>query len=156
MTDIEARVRALEDRLSIIEVEATYARSFDERDGVTWSSLFTSDGIYQSRPIGDDPPVTFVQGTENLREYCSTAPFVGIHMLHLPQLAIDGDHVRARLHLEFHGTFLEEPGRPDRTVRGFYDVAYERVDGRWLIAHRITSAYSREQRTLLGYQGPAL
>src|SRR5690606_33672957 len=53
MTSIEERLRAVEDRLALIELEALYARSFDEHDGETWSGLFASDGVYQSRPQGD-------------------------------------------------------------------------------------------------------
>ncbi|WP_186629747.1 nuclear transport factor 2 family protein [Rhodococcus sp. BP22] len=149
--DIEQRVEALEARLNIIELEATYARSFDEHDGERWSSLFTADGIYQSRPVGDEAPVTFVQGTTALNEYCSGVPFEGIHMLHLPQLAIDGDRATARIHLDFHGSWRNSADAPRLTMHGYYDVAYRRVDGHWRIAHRVTTAFSREFRTVLGY-----
>lgn len=155
--DIESRLRSLEDRLEIIELEATYARTFDEHDGQGWSALFTPDGIYQSRPMGDAPPVTFVQGTEALRSYCAQAPFDGIHFLHLPQLSIDGDTAQARVHLEFHGSFGRDAGAPRLAMHGFYDIRYRRLHGRWLIAHRITTAFSREQSTVLGYPtAPAL
>lgn len=154
-TDIEQRVRQLEDRLELIDLEATYARSFDEHDGETWSGLFTHDGVYQSRPVGDAPPVTFVQGRAALAAFCRDAPFHGIHFLHLPQLRFDGDRATARVHLEFHGDHPNDPGTPRVAMRGFYDVAYRRLDGRWLIAHRITSAFGREQSTVLGYPGPA-
>ena len=148
---IEQRLRALEDRLEIIDLEATYARSFDERDGATWSGLFTEDGVYQSRPVGDAPPVTFVQGRAALHAFCRDAPFAGIHFLHLPQLVFDGDAATARIHLEFHGDYAEDAGAPRLSMRGFYDVAYRRLDGRWLIAHRVTTAFNREQTTVLGY-----
>lgn len=150
-SSIEQRLRAVEDRLEIIELEAEYARSFDEHDGAGWSSLFTFDGVYQSRPIGDAPPVTFVQGRAALHGYCRDAPFAGIHFLHLPQLSFDGDHATARIHLEFHGDFAEDAGAPRLAMRGYYDVAYRRVDDQWLIAHRVTTAFSREQNTVLGY-----
>lgn len=154
---VEERLQALEDRLDIIELEAAYARTFDEHDGDGWSALFTPDGIYQSRPVENAPPVTFVQGTEALRAFCAQAPFDGIHFLHLPQLTFDGDTARARVHLEFHGSYGQDAGAPRLALHGFYDVAYRRVDGRWLIAHRVTSAFSREQSTVLGYpKGPAL
>ena len=156
MTEIEQRLLAVEDRLALIELEALYARAFDERDGDTWSALFTPDGIYQSRPDSDAPPATFVQGTEALRDYCTHAPFGGIHMMHLPQLDLAGDRAKARVHLEFHGSFTSEPGSPRRKVVGFYDVAYSRTDAGWKIAHRVTTAYSREQDTVVGYLGPAL
>ncbi|MEU4014709.1 nuclear transport factor 2 family protein [Microbacterium sp. NPDC028030] len=148
---IEQRLQALEDRLEIIDLEASYARSFDERDGDAWCSLFTEDGIYQSRPIGEAAPVTFVQGRAALRAFCSDAAFAGIHFLHLPQLMLDGDTATARIHLEFHGDYAEDAGAPRLAMRGFYDVSYRRVDGRWRIAHRVTSAFSREQSTVLGY-----
>lgn len=148
---IEERLRALEDRLEIIELEATYARSFDEHDGATWSSLFTADGVYQSRAVGDAPPLTFVQGRAALDAFCTGAPFAGIHFLHLPQLAFDGDRATARIHLEFHGDYSDDAGAPRLAMRGFYDVSYRLVEGRWLIAHRVTSAFNREQTTVLGY-----
>lgn len=148
---IEQRLQAVEDRLEIIELEAAYARSFDERDGATWSGLFTQDGIYQSRPVGDAPPVTFVQGRPALHAFCTDAPFSGIHFLHLPQLVLAGDEATARIHLEFHGDFAGDAGAPRLAMRGFYDVSYRREDGRWLIAHRVTTAFSRTQNTVLGY-----
>lgn len=154
--DIERRLRLLEDRLELIDLEATYARSFDERDGAAWSALFTDDGVYQSRPVGDAPPVTFVQGRAALEAFCRDAPFSGIHFLHLPQLRFDGDRATARVHLEFHGDHPADPGAPRVAMLGYYDVAYRRVDGRWRIAHRVTTAFGREQTTVLGYPPAAV
>ena len=156
MSDIERRLQALEDRIAIMELEATYARAFDEHDGERWSALFTADGIYQSRPEGDAPPVTFVQGTAALRDYCTDAPFTGLHLMHLPQLSIEGDAATARIHLEFHGSFAAEPGAPRRSMQGYYDVRYRRVAGAWRIAHRVTTAFARTQDTVIGYPPPAL
>jgi hypothetical protein len=148
---IDQRVQALEDRLAIIELEATYARSFDERDGSTWSGLFTEDGVYQSRPVGEAQPLTFVQGRPALHSFCTDAPFAGIHFLHLPQLVLTDDQATARIHLEFHGDFVGDAGAPRLSMRGFYDVSYRREDGRWLIAHRMTTAFARTQEAVLGY-----
>lgn len=150
-SNTEQRLRALEDRLEIIELEASYARSFDEHDGAGWSALFTEDGVYQSRPVGDAAPVTFVQGSAALEEYCREAPFDGIHLLHLPQLSIQGDTATARIHLQFHGSWGTDAGAPRLSMQGYYDVAYRRVEGHWRIAHRVTTAFSREQHTVLGY-----
>ncbi|WP_264674920.1 nuclear transport factor 2 family protein [Microbacterium sp. YJN-G] len=72
-------------------------------------------------------------------------------MLHLPQLRVDGDRATARIHLQFHGDWAQAPGGLRLQMQGYYDVAYRRVDGRWLIAHRVTTAFGREQRTVLGY-----
>ena len=149
--DLEQRLQAVEDRLAIIELEGAYARSFDDHDGDAWAQLFTPDGVYQSRVLpGATGPVTHVQGTEALRRFCSDAPFAGIHFLHLPQLTLTGDTATARVHLEFHGAY-SDPGAPLTRLVGYYDVAYERHDGRWLIARRVTTAFARETRATFGY-----
>src|SRR5688500_796701 len=132
MSDIDDRLRAVEDRLAIIELEGTYARSFDDRDGDTWSSLFTPDGVYQARGLDKNTKGTYVEGADNLRRFCSEAPFTGIHFLHLPQLTLDGDRATSRIHLEFYGSFADEGASFSKTI-GYYDVAYQRGDGRWLI-----------------------
>ena len=151
MDDVEDRLRAVEDRLALIELEAMYARSFDDHDGDTWCALFTPDGVYQSRSPEGTPPTTFVQGTEALRRYCTEAPFVGLHLFHLPQLSIALDHATGRLHLEYYGSFHQDEGSPYMKMAGYYDVAYTRQEGTWRIAHRTTTAFAREARTLLGY-----
>jgi len=152
MADIEARLRAVEDRLEIMELEAVYARSFDDHDGDTWSSLFTADGIYQSRPEGDGPPEMFVQGTDALRTFCTEAPFVGIHCFHLPQLTFQGDEATGRIHLEYYGHWREDPGAPYTKMVGYYDVAYRREGGRWRIARRVTTAFARQREAVFGYR----
>ena len=151
MNSIEQRLLTLEDKLAVIELEGAYARAYDEHDGNTWSSLFTSDGIYQSRQLGDEPPQTFVQGTEALRQFCIEAPFEGIHLMHLPQITFDGDTATSRIHLEFHGSFPDDPDAPRMHLIGYYDVAYQRVAGNWLISRRVTTAYSRAPDGLFGY-----
>jgi hypothetical protein len=151
MADLEERLRAVEDRLAIIELEGTYARTFDDHDGDAWAALFTPDGIYQSRVL-DDPGdrATYVQGTEQLRRFCADAPFAGIHFLHLPQLTLGGDTATGRIHLEFHGSYTGS-GAPRTKLVGYYDVAYERGGGRWLIARRVTTAFARESHATFGY-----
>lgn len=139
--DLATRLLAVEDRLAIIELEGAYARAFDCRDGQAWSSLFVEDGIYQAR---DATPThgNFVQGREALADFCTNAPFDGIHLLHLPQVTIDGDVATARIHLEFVGRF-HAAGEPTMRMVGYYDVRYARMKSGWRIAHRITSTMSR-------------
>ncbi len=151
--DLEARLRAAEDRLAIIELEGAYARTYDDHDGDAWAALFTPDGIYQSRVLPDGGgrgPVSFVQGTEELRRFCTDAPFAGLHMLHLPQITLDGDRATARVHLEFHGAY-DGDGGPLTKLVGYYDVAYERHGDRWLITRRVTTSFARETRATFGY-----
>lgn len=133
----EARLQAIEDRLALLELEGAYARTFDSRDGDAWAALFTEDGVYQARGLtpGDRGAP---KGRTALADWCTNAPYDGLHLMHVPQLNIDGDDASARVHLEFRGTFHRE-GNPTVSMSGYYDVRYRRVDGRWLIAHRITT-----------------
>lgn len=151
MPTVEERLRAVEDRLEIIELEGRYARAFDNHDGDAWCALFTPDGVYQPRRM-DEPGASFARGTEELRAYCNSAPYRGIHFMHLPQITIDGDVARSRIHLEFYGSF-ETEGAPFLRMAGYYDVEYARLDGEWKIRRRITSAFVRDNLSVFGYAG---
>ncbi len=152
---LAARLAAVEDRLEIVELEGAYARTFDRRDGDAWAALFTEDGIYQAR--GASPGRgNHVAGRAALAAFCSNAPFDGLHLLHLPQITIDGDDATSRIHLEFVGAF-HAPGNPTVRMMGYYDVRYRRVEGRWRIAHRVTSTMVKEDRSSAAYpQGSGL
>jgi hypothetical protein len=106
--------------------------------------LFVEDGVYQARGATPEKG-NYVAGRAALAEYCSTAPYDGLHMMHLPQLTIDGDTAAARIHLEVFGAF-HAPGNPTVRMTGYYDVRYARVDGRWRIVRRITSTMVRDDR----------
>ena len=147
--DLLRRVAALEDRLALFELEASYARTFDSRDGEAWAALFVADGIYQARGASAAQG-NVVRGHAALAAYCSTAPFDGLHMMHLPSFHIDGDDASSRIHLEFLGGF-HAPGNPTVRMSGYYDVRYRRVDGAWRIVHRVTSTMAREDRSQLAY-----
>jgi hypothetical protein len=151
MTDLAGRLQAVEDRLAIIELEGTYARSFDDHDGDTWSSLFTPEGVYQARVVGGSRRKgSYVAGTEELRRFCTDAPFTGIHFLHLPQITLGAESATSRVHLEFYGSFSDE-GAPFSKTVGYYDVAYQRCDERWLMVRRVTTTFASESRATFGY-----
>jgi ketosteroid isomerase-like protein len=149
----EERLRAIEDRLALLELEGAYARAFDSRDGDAWAGLFTEDGIYQAR--GATPGERGApQGRAALADYCSHAPYDGLHLMHVPQLTIDGDDAYARVHLEFRGTFhtVDDSGdHPNVSMSGYYDVRYRRVDGEWRIAHRITTTLRKDDDVVAPY-----
>lgn len=150
LSDIEARLRAVEDRLEIIEVEAMYARTFDSRRGDDWAALFIEDGIYQARGATSSGGGSFVRGRQALARFCNEAPFAGLHLMHLPQVSFDGDRATARTHLEFIGLF-DDTGAPVTRMDGYYDVAYQRIDGRWLIERRVTTTFARISTASFGY-----
>ncbi|MGW8592876.1 nuclear transport factor 2 family protein [Dietzia sp. NPDC055877] len=146
-TDIEARLSVLENRTEILELEGRYTRFFDNHEGAAWSQLFVEDGIYRAR----EPGGTYVSGRAALKAFCDEAPFDGLHLFHLPQITIDGDRATSRIHLEYRGVWPGEPGAPRVDMMGYYDVAYVRVDGTWLIKRRVTTTCSHHAASTAGY-----
>jgi hypothetical protein len=143
------------DRLAIAELEAAYCHRFDEHDGEGWSRLFTEGGRYRSRGAGPDTGArgVYAEGRPALATFCSEAPFTGIHLMHLPSLDIAGDAAIGRVHFEHVGAFEGREGL-SRSV-GFYDVRYERVDGEWLFADKVTTVFAIDGQLLDGYPGSA-
>jgi hypothetical protein len=147
------RMRAIEDRLALLELEGSYARAFDSRDGEAWAALFTEDGVYQARGAAPGDPRR-PTGRAQLADYCSHAPYDGLHLMHVPQLTIDGDDAYARIHLEFRGTFhtaANAGANSSVLMSGYYDVRYRRVDGEWRIAHRITTTLRKDDDHVAPY-----
>ncbi len=143
------RLQSVEDHLALIRLEGAYARAFDSRDGAAWAALFVPDGIYQAR--GATPTKgNYVRGHDALAEFCTNAPFDGLHLMHLPEIDVDGDTASARIHLEFIGHF-HAPGNPAVRMAGYYDVRYARLDGTWRIVHRVTSTMTRRDTSAHPY-----
>jgi hypothetical protein len=69
--------------------------------------------------------------------------YEGLHLMHVPQVVVDGDEARGRLHFEW--TAATRPGiTPSvrrRTV-GYYEVRYRSTGGGWLMAHRLEKPVS--------------
>lgn len=152
--DLPARLAAIESRLELLHLEATYAPAADSGDGEAWADLFLPDGIYQSRNATPAGGGTYARGRDALVRVISEAPWSqSIHLPYLPQIVVDGDTATGRIHFEWIGQFRDEGATRTRAV-GYYDVAYRRVDGRWLIKHRVTTTFLRDNQSVNGY--PAL
>lgn len=138
--NLRTRVEALEVRDDLLNIEGQYARFYDSRDAHSWASLFTEDGIYQGRQLAGMPTQNFVSGRSALAEFCQTEPATGIHSMHVPHFVTEEDSATARVHFQFDGGHTDDHGRQhSRAITGYYDVRYAKVDGRWLIAHRVTT-----------------
>jgi len=150
---LERRLRAIEDRLAICQIEGAYSTAYDSGDGEAWAALFTEDGIYQGRQLDGMPEQNFVQGRKALSEFCSSSPARCIHYMNIPDIAIDGDRAASRVNFSFRGVRVDEHGRTHVTeAEGYYDVAYLRTLEGWRIRRRFTVYFQRGQRTIYGYE----
>jgi hypothetical protein len=153
--DLETRLRVVEHRLALIELEGSYARLFDSRRGDQWAELFTTDGVYEGREMPGvvDAARIHVKGRPALAKFCDAAPFSGIHLLNVPQIALEEHQATARVHFSFHAEFDTGRSQPEITsMIGYYDVAYALIDDHWLIRRRVTTPFGRHRLAGHGYE----
>ncbi len=156
MSDLEARVAALEKRLNATEavleiqnLKARYATLVDQRysrgdvvDAETLakvsdqiSELFTEDGIWDGgKAMGLSTGRAEI--SERMRQ--PTLKF-SWHYFLKPEIHIDGDHAKARW--DILSPCTTKDGTP-HWMSGFEDDEYARVDGVWLHTKmRLTSVF---------------
>lgn len=148
MSDIEDRLRLVEDRLEILDMEGRYAETWDFADSAGWAALFTADGVFEIlAPNGDvDRRVT---GTAELTAFCDTvnASYQGLHLIHAPRITIDGDSAAAHIQFTFEAHHTHERGVDQTSVSGAYDVAYVRTQAGWRMKRRVERAMNRHSTT---------
>lgn len=139
---VERRLRALEDRAEISNLEGRYAHTWDSGDGPGWASVFTEDGVWEALPAGSQAPANLVRGRSELQAFCEQCfgRVTGLHFLHLGELVIEGDEARSLVYFDFRG-IMRPPGEKEETrhqlVTGHYRVRYRRTPEGWRIAHRL-------------------
>lgn len=132
MSDLEARVRRLEDIEEIKQLKATYCRFCDDGydpDGI--SSLFTEDGVW-------DGGSTFgrAEGREGIHKHFRGAAArisIARHQVMNPIIEVDGDEATG--HWLLFQPCTDAPTDQALWLAATYADRYRRVDGRWLIAH---------------------
>ncbi|MEI8002466.1 MAG: nuclear transport factor 2 family protein [Actinomycetes bacterium] len=142
------RLLALEDRLAILDLEGAYARAFDSHDGAAWAALFTVDGVYQARGLAPGD-AGHHRGRAALAEFCTHAPFDGLHLMHVPEVTVDGDlgHVHEVESVE-RGVGAElGQGRPAAVVAG---VAGCEAPG---LVHAVDGEERRPGRAVVAVEG---
>ncbi len=139
---LEARLTVAEARLEIMALEAEYARSWDAGDAEGWAAVFTPDGVFEIAPVGGMAQIV-ATGSAELAAFCRNIDSIyrGLHFPHLPHLTIDGDRAVGRVHFEWIGiNRATDAWSGRRDAAGYYDIAYQRIDGAWRMAHRLEKA----------------
>lgn len=135
MTDLEHRIRRLEDRAAINDLVVAYFLAADGDDLAGVGASFTEDATFSSSGTvsasGRQGIVDFIRGARQQMG-------LTIHTPHYAQLTFDGDDaaaglVGAHLELVLGGTAVYGAVR--------YVDRYARTDGQWLIS-------SRDMRTI--------
>ena len=125
-TGLEARIRAIEDRLEIQALAARFSDSVNERDITAVAQLWASDhSVWEigpplpSRAEGKDAIVAMLKGLYQIQRYF-------MQMTHSGVISIDGDRATARF-------VVRERGKGDGTyydnLAVYYDVFLRESSG---------------------------
>jgi ketosteroid isomerase-like protein len=141
LTELLARVRALEDERDVIRTLHRYGHALDAGDEDAWVDLFTEHGTFSAS--GRDPGhTTFsIRGREELRAFVAghSRPPHGHHQHHVaePLVTLDGDTATCRSTMF---VVMDHEQRPVLRVFGRYEDRLERGDdGAWRFTARVAA-----------------
>jgi hypothetical protein len=148
MSDIETRLRAIEDRNEITDLKARYINACDggwnraSHNADIVASVFALDGTWEAEGFPR------VEGREAIRQlfrsFGRQAPF-SFHCVSNPLIEVIGDEARGEWHLS--ELFTNDQG-VECWGGGIYSDTFVRADGGWLI-----SAMSVRYAFIGPYQG---
>ena len=125
---------SIEDRLAINDLFVRYTTALDAGDVETIVGCFTEDGSLESPAVGT------YSGRRAIREFAERfARFRerGAQLRHIiSNLAIrlDGDRATATCYLL---NVITRNGKSELLAPGRYECQLERIDGEWLLKHRL-------------------
>ena len=124
-SDLETRLRALEDVEAIKVLKAEYCYGVDDNDPDRVAQLFLQDAVWHAPGVGR------FEGRDSIHKFMSSLPEMMRFWLHLvmnPQIEVSGDEARGEWYL------IEPNTLKDGTAvwgTGRYHERYRRVDGKW-------------------------
>ncbi len=145
MSDIEARLRRLEDLMEIHRLFTDYGALLDQGDVEGYSELFAPDGELQLGPVGR------ARGRQEIRDMMASSlsgvTGASIHIISSPQVTFDGPDTASST-VQWTVVNLNHAGEAELTMVGHHDDRLVRHDGQWRFARRrgfvdIPSAYPR-------------
>lgn len=149
------RLRAIEDRFAILDLEAEYAYAWDLGTPWQWAEVFTADGVFEMLAAGSTSHTRIV-GSAALEAFCEQIRknWSGLHYMHPPRLKIDGDRADSVIFFEFRHVMQTETQVRQGVTAGYYRTRYVRTGSGWRIQERIEQAISDEISTthLAGFE----
>lgn len=132
MNDLEVRIRAIEDRMAIVELTAQYCHMARTGNVEGIVDLFCEDGVMETAGAPE-------KGRERLLVVYREA-FSGLRPLpcvHNHTVALDGDHATGCCSVEIR---MVREGEAI-TAAGHYDDVFRRVGSAWKFEHRNLTLY---------------
>ena len=134
MTDLEQRLRAVEDRLAIYQTICGYGYAMDGCNAPVVGSLYTESGVYAVGDVGAFEGRDAVAAITERPTHRALVAAGCAHMATLPYVVIEGDRAIATCHtmVPMHG---EDGFFIGRLSASRIELLRE-ADGQWRINHR--------------------
>ncbi len=133
MSDIESRLRRLEDLMEIHRLFTDYGTLLDQGDVEAYSELFAPDGELQLGPVGR------ARGRREIRDMMAASlsgvTGASIHIISSPQVTFDGPD-DASSTVQWTVVNLNQAGQAELTMVGHHEDRLVRHDGQWRFARR--------------------
>ena len=132
MTELDDRVRRLEDLLEIHQLFIDYGLALDAGDFDAYSALFAEDGEVLLGPVGR------AKGREAIKELMTSSlsgqAGSSFHIISSPQVQLDGD--RATSQVMWSVVTRDRDGQATMSMIGRHKDDLVRERGQWKIARR--------------------
>ena len=132
MTEDDSQMRRLLDERDLRALSASYARGLDRQDRSLVRSVFADDATTHYGTFSGGPDELADMAMRALTEHTSTQ-----HILGQINLWFDGsDYAHGEVYFQAYHRAPIDGVTADRFICGRYIDRYQRVSGRWLMAHR--------------------
>lgn len=136
---LSARVRLIEDRVAIEELNARYTDAFDNGRSEEFAQMYTPDG----QLVLQGATTATLSGHDQLRGLSLALPYGTFHSMVDPRIAIDGDRATQRVDLILTSrSATHEPGSVGFITTGTYDDQLVRTPAGWRFEKRVFTADS--------------
>jgi hypothetical protein len=135
--DVFARLRAVEDRLAIMDLNARYGDAFDNGRSDEFARMYTPDG----QLVLQGATTATLSGYDQLKGLSQAIPYGTFHSFVDPHIEVQGDEATQRIDLIMTSRSAgHEPGSIAFIATGTYDDELVRTPAGWRFKKRVFTA----------------